>query len=345
MTFRDSSLGHGPVIVWLWLCAAMIFAMTIIGGITRLTESGLSITEWRPVTGILPPLDEESWVAEFAKYQRIPEFREKNSTMTLAEFKTIFFWEYVHRLWGRLIGIVFSLPFVAFLFSGRVRGALAWRLGFIFLLGGLQGAVGWWMVMSGLVDRVDVSPYRLAIHLGLALIIHVLIVRTALALAADRANAAHDAAGVGAAVVVLFVFVTIIAGAFVAGTDAGRIYNTFPLMDGRLIPAGYHDIDPWWRNAFENVAAVQFHHRVLATATVLSVLVLAVSVSRRRRVPAWTARLAWLTAAAVIGQFALGVVTLLFAVPIALGAAHQAGAVILLTLSVALHHALARPRR
>ncbi|MBM3522517.1 MAG: heme A synthase [Alphaproteobacteria bacterium] len=333
-----------PVRVWLWACAAMIFLMVVIGGITRLTESGLSITEWRPVTGVLPPIGETAWEAEFAKYRRIPEFREKNASMTLAEFKTIYFWEYVHRLWGRLIGVVFALPMAWFVATGRARGRLAWKLGGLLALGGLQGLVGWWMVASGLVDRVDVSPYRLAIHLGLALVIFALIVWLALSLEdRSRVKRSLQATRLGVGTLAALA-VTILAGAFVAGTDAGRIYNTFPLMDGRLVPAGYADLSPWWLNAFENVAAIQFNHRWIAIATMLIALGYTRIVLAERRSPR-AARLAGWMAVAVVGQAALGVLTLLYAVPIGLGTLHQAGAVVVLTLALATHHATGHSER
>ncbi len=335
-----------PVRRWLWLCAAMIFAIVVIGGITRLTESGLSITEWRPVTGAVPPLSEAEWQAAFARYQLIPEFREKNAGMTLAEFKTIFWWEYVHRLWGRLIGAVFALPLLWFVVAGRVRGALAWKLAGLLALGGLQGAIGWWMVASGLVDRSDVSPYRLAIHLGLALVIYALIVRLALDLA-SRPAARDTGLHLFGMLVIAAVALTILAGAFVAGTDAGLVYNSFPMMDGRLVPAGYADLSPWWRNAFENVATVQFHHRWIAVATLGLGLAYVGHVHVRAAEPRARRLAAWL-GFALLAQVAIGIVTLLYAVPIALGAAHQAGAVLVLTLALATHHAAghsARTRR
>ncbi len=334
-----------PVRSWLWFCAALIFAMVVIGGVTRLTESGLSITEWRPVTGTIPPLSEAQWLEEFAKYQRIPEFQLKNATMTLAEFKTIFWWEYVHRLWGRLIGIAFALPFFWFLASGRVRGALAWKLAGLLALGGLQGAIGWWMVASGLVERTDVSPYRLAVHLSLALVIYAMIVRLALDLASDdaRRDAADSRLWLGRAALAALA-ATIVAGAFVAGNDAGFVYNTFPLMDGRFVPAGYGDLAPWWRNAFENVPAVQFNHRWMAIATTALIVAYVGAVHASRPAPRVRRLASWL-GAVVIGQALLGIVTLLYAVPVALGAAHQAGAVLLLTLALATHHAVGRSAR
>lgn len=343
-TMASASDDLRPVRIWLWICAAMIFAMVVIGGVTRLTESGLSITEWRPVTGTIPPIGREQWEAEFAKYQRIPEFREKNASMTLDEFKTIFWWEYVHRLWGRLIGLAFALPLAWFAFSGRVRGGLLARLCGLLALGGLQGAVGWWMVASGLVERTDVSPYRLATHLGLALVIFALVQRLAMRLGDRREPLARGAPAVLGRATLAAIALTILAGAFVAGTDAGFTYNSFPLMDGRFVPAGYADLAPWWTNLFENVAAVQFNHRWIAVATMALAIAYVGSIhaggldARARRMASWLG-------VAIIGQVALGISTLLLAVPVALGAAHQAGAVIVLSLALATHHAALRSAR
>jgi cytochrome c oxidase assembly protein subunit 15 len=324
------------VAAWLYVCCAMIFAMVIIGGITRLTESGLSITEWRPVVGAVPPLSEQAWQEEFAKYQRIPEYQLRNASMTLGEFKTIFWWEYVHRLWGRLIGLAYFVPLVWFVARGQVRGPLAWRLGGIFVLGGLQGALGWYMVQSGLVDRVDVSPYRLTAHLGLALAIYAATLWTALDLTRPHEAQGTRLAGAARAFAAL-VFLTLLSGGFVAGLDAGMTYNTFPLMDGRLVPPGYFAEQPWWANLFENVAAVQFNHRVLATVTLLGAVALGIAgrsaaSPRIRTLTAATAGMAFV-------QVILGVSTLLLVVPVTLAAAHQGGAVILLTLALCLAHA------
>jgi cytochrome c oxidase assembly protein subunit 15 len=333
-----------PVRVWLFLCAAMIFAMVVIGGVTRLTESGLSITEWRPITGTIPPLSRAEWEAEFAKYQRIPEFREKNASMTLDEFKTIFWWEYAHRLWGRAIGIAFALPLAWFALTGRVRGRLLGRLAGILALGGLQGAIGWWMVASGLVDRTDVSPYRLAVHLSLALVIFALILRLALELGDGDPPPRPGGYRAAGRAVLAALGLTIVAGAFVAGTDAGFVYNSFPLMDGRFVPAGYADLSPWWTNPFENVAAVQFNHRWLAIVTATLVLGYVGWLHATLPDPAPRRLAGWL-GAAVVAQVGLGILALLHAVPVALGAAHQAGAVILLTLALATHRAASRSAR
>ena len=321
----------------------MIFGMVVIGGITRLTLSGLSITEWQPVTGILPPLSGAQWAAEFQKYRQIPQYRLLNAGMSLADFQTIYWWEYVHRLWGRLIGIVYALPFLYFWLRGRLPKRLLVPLGGIFLLGAVQGALGWYMVESGLVDRVDVSQYRLVAHLALALAIYGLTLWIALDLLADTP---HPPVAPpwrrGAEVIIALVALTIVAGGFVAGLHAGLIYNTFPLMDGKVVPADYAQLQPFIRNWFENVAAVQFDHRVLAMTSAAAVLLLWVAGQRARLPDPARLTLHALLATAAL-QFALGVSTLLLVVPIPLAAAHQAGAVLLLTAAIAFRHAL-RPR-
>jgi len=339
---RRASSSQKPVAVWLLVCCAMIFLMVVIGGVTRLTESGLSITEWKPVIGVVPPLSGPEWQAEFERYRQIPEYRERNAGMTLGQYKHIFWWEYVHRLWGRLIGAAYLLPLLGFLATGRVRGKLAWRLSGIFVLGALQGALGWYMVKSGLVDRVDVSPYRLTAHLGLALLIYAATLWTALDLLRPPSSGIRGVmlrTDGRALALAAFVFLTMMAGGLVAGTDAGFVYNTFPLMDGRWVPAGYLDLQPWWLNPFANVAAIQFDHRVLGISTVLLTLI-------------YWAR-AWRNAAdgtvhLVLGmallQAALGISTLLLVVPIPLAATHQAGAVTLFTLALAAAQAGRRRR-
>jgi cytochrome c oxidase assembly protein subunit 15 len=335
-----------PVAAWLFVCCAMIFAMVVIGGITRLTESGLSITEWRPLLGALPPLSAAEWQATFDKYQQTPQYRLLNLGMTLGEFKAIFWWEYVHRLWGRLIGAVYLVPFLWFVATGRARGPLVWRLAGVFALGALQGLLGWYMVQSGLVDRVDVSPYRLAAHLGLAIVIYAASLRIALDLARPAEFVPAAIAGALARRLHLLaglIFLTMLSGAFVAGLDAGMTYNTFPLMDGRLVPAGYLDLSPWWLNAFENVAAVQFHHRLLGISSLLASLAVWLTAPRATLPPAvgrWLAAMA----GTALAQASLGIATLLLVVPIPLAAAHQAGAMILFTLALLAAHEARRGR-
>ena len=321
----------------------MIFLMIVVGGVTRLTLSGLSITEWKPVIGVVPPLSAGDWAAEFAKYKAIPEYRAVHFTMTLDEFKSIYFWEYGHRLLGRLIGVVFAVPFVWFLVHRRLPRRLVPPLCGILLLGFAQGALGWYMVESGLADRIEVSQYRLVAHLALALAIYAAILWLALGIVRAPPGTDPGPAWRWAADAVLStIAVTMAAGGFTAGLHAGLTYNTFPLMDGRLVPAGYGQMQPFWRNWFENIAAVQFDHRLFAVATALAI-VLVWAAGQRPALPraARTALHALLGLAAL--QVALGVATLLFAVPIPLAAAHQAGALLLLTTAIVFRHTLRRP--
>ena len=336
---------RNAVATWLTLVATLIFAMVVLGGVTRLTESGLSMTDWRPVTGWLPPLDQAAWQAAFDAYRHSPEYRQINAGMTLAEFKTIFAYEYAHRLLGRVIGIVFLVPFLFFLARGRLDRSLAWKLAAIFVLGGVQGGVGWFMVQSGLVDRPSVSQYRLAMHLGLAFLIYGVIVWTALGLRHAPAYGAGETWVPGlrraAGWLLGLVSLTVISGAFVAGLDAGMIYNTFPLMGGHLVPVDWGQLAPWWRNLFENPVAVQFDHRVLALATTLATLGLWLQ-ARRQRLSRRSRRIAGLLALMVLVQAGLGIATLLAGVPVWLGALHQAGALVLFTLAIAFPSSLRR---
>jgi heme a synthase len=332
-----------PVAVWLFACGAMIFLMVVVGGITRLTLSGLSITEWQPVIGVVPPLSPADWAAEFAKYKAIPEYRVVHPAMNLDAFKGIYYWEYVHRLLGRLIGVAFALPFLWFLARGRLQRQLAPPLAAILLLGFAQGALGWYMVESGLVDRVEVSQYRLVAHLALALAIYAAILWTALGLVRGPASADTSAGWRRASETALaLAAVTILSGGFVAGTRAGLTYNTFPLMDGRLVPVGYDQLQPFYLNWFENIAAIQFDHRVLAVATAAFIVALW-SAGLRSSLPR-EARVALdALLAAMVLQVTLGISTLLLVVPIPLAAAHQAGAVLLLTAAVFFRHTLRAP--
>jgi cytochrome c oxidase assembly protein subunit 15 len=314
--------------------------MVVVGGVTRLTLSGLSITEWKPVIGIVPPLSASDWAAEFAKYQQIPEYRAVHYAMSLDEFKTIYYWEYFHRLLGRLIGIAFAVPFLWFLARRRLTRRLAPPLAGILLLGFLQGLLGWYMVESGLADRVEVSQYRLTAHLAFALAIYAAILWTALGIAWHSTSPDPGPGWRRAAEAVLgLVALTILAGGFVAGTRAGLTYNTFPLMDGRLVPAGYAQLHPLSLNWFENVAAVQFDHRALAVATVTAVLLLWAAGLRARLPKAARSALHALLATAAL-QLALGISTLVLVVPLLLAAAHQAGAVLLLTGALVFRHTL-----
>ncbi len=330
--------------MWLLVCCAMIFVMVVIGGITRLTESGLSMVVWRPLIGWLPPLSEAAWQNVFALYQETPQFQLVNPDMTVETFKTIYWWEYIHRVWGRLIGVVFFVPFIWFLVRGRVGRRLAPKLLVMLALGALQGGLGWYMVRSGLVDRPEVSQYRLVAHLGLAVVIYGYVLWVALGLLAKGRSQGGPAPGWAAALLVL-VLITIFSGAFVAGLDAGMAYNTFPLMGGRLVPEAYLAYDPPLSNLFENVAAVQFNHRILAISTLAAALLLWIA----GRGTAWTGRARLLgdtLALAALLQVGLGVATLLSFVDVPIAAAHQAGAMILFTvalwLTFELRHAGAR---
>jgi heme a synthase len=330
------------VAAWLFVVAAMIAVMIILGGATRLTGSGLSIMEWAPLMGTLPPLSDVEWQRLFALYQKIPQYDLINQGFGLAGFKRIFWLEWTHRLWGRLIGCVFLLPLLWLWATARISRSLLPRLALLFVLGGLQGAVGWFMVASGFqADATTVSPYRLVLHLTLALALYAAIVWTGLStLRPVRPAPAVSAAFRGLAIAaVVMVSLTIVAGGFVAGLHAGLTYNTFPLMDGRLVPDGYAALQPFLRNLTENIPAVQFDHRVLATLTLIVVSALVI-VGIRNGLP--LAIIACL-AAVVVAQYLLGVSTLLLVVPVPLATAHQFGAVLLLTtVLVAVHHATGR---
>jgi heme a synthase len=329
-----------PIAIWLLICCAMIFAMVVLGGVTRLTHSGLSIVEWKPLRGVLPPLSTSQWEETFRQYQQYPEYQKINPGMTLEGFKAIFWLEYLHRLWGRLIGFVFLVPLLYFLIKGRITTALLPRLILIFVLGGLQGVLGWYMVMSGLIDRPDVSQYRLTAHLALALLIYGYIFWVALGVLHPRPHHS-DWQGLrrGVRGLTALIFITILSGGFVAGLDAGFAYNTFPLMGGRWIPEGLLSLEPSLRNLFENITTVQFDHRVLAILTLLTTTLLWLW-SITRPLPA-RARLALhsLMAAAVM-QVGLGISTLLLIVPVPLAAAHQAGALILFSTALWTLHEL-----
>jgi len=333
---KDQTNGHRRAIrLWLYAVAAMVLAMVLVGGATRLTESGLSITEWQPVVGALPPMSEAQWLAEFHRYQAIPQYRELNQGMSLDAFKTIFWWEWTHRLIGRLIGVVFLLPLLWFAWRGWIGPGLRGRLWLIFGLGALQGAVGWWMVASGLVHRVEVSQYRLATHLVLACVIYIAIVWTALRLGETPRAAMPARLRASAVGFVVLVVGQIYLGALVAGLRAGYIYNTWPLIDGGLVPhaARLFSATPAWRNFFENVLTVQFDHRMLAYAIWLLAAWHVTDVIRSaRHGPALIGALALFVAVTL--QAALGISTLLLVVPLPLALLHQAMAMVVLTVAV-----------
>jgi cytochrome c oxidase assembly protein subunit 15 len=328
---------------WLLAVAVLIFAMVLVGGATRLTESGLSIVEWRPLTGWIPPLSEAAWQAEFEKYQTIPQYQRMNSGMSLAEFKLIYWWEWAHRLLGRLVGIAFLLPFLWFLWKGAIEPGLRGRLWAIFGLGALQGAVGWWMVVSGLADRVNVSQYRLAFHLTLACVIFAMVVWTAQRLLPRAVPAAPARLRMSAVGLVVLILCQIYLGALVAGLRAGLLYNTWPLIDGALVPAlsSLFFNEPWWRNFFENPLTVQFVHRIAAYVLWIAAVLHAIDVIRAQ---GGGATLSLVLAAAVTIQAALGVATLLYQVPIGLALMHQGMAIIVLAVAV-MHAERLMPRR
>jgi len=329
------------VAAWLLLCCAMIFAMVILGGATRLTGSGLSMVEWDPVFGVVPPLNQEEWDAVFSKYRQSPEYQKINIGMELDGFKSIYWFEFTHRLLGRSIGTVFLLPFLYFLARRMLTPQLIPRLAMAFVLGGLQGLLGWYMVKSGLIDQPHVSQYRLTAHLSLALIIYCYLLWLLVDLVFPQQHS--DAAGNATQKAALFLFalvaITIVSGGFVAGLKAGFAYNTFPKMGDQWLPPAGWMLQPGWRNLFENIATVQFDHRVLATLTLVSVLWFWVY-TMKRSLPA-TARIGvHVLALVAIAQVALGISTLLLHVPVALALTHQAGALTLLTVILFVSHQL-----
>lgn len=323
-----------PIAIWLFIMAVLVALMVVIGGVTRLTGSGLSMVEWRPLIGTLPPLTSAEWMRVFTLYQASPEYNDINYGMSLAEFKLIFFWEYFHRLWGRLLGLAFGLPLIYFAVRKMIPSGYHTPLIVLLILGGMQGVIGWWMVKSGLVADPTVSQYRLATHLSMALFIYGFLLWTGFNLAYGKA-ARPSGHLMG---VVFIVSVTIIAGAFVAGMDAGLLYNEYPLMGEGLVPIEYGEeglID-----AFENPASAQFHHRWIAVLAVIGVLTIW---RRAHKISALRTR-GMTVGLIVLGQFTLGIITLLNGVPVWMGAAHQLGAVLLLGATLWCAHGLSLQR-
>lgn len=324
------------IAIWLFCLCGFIALVVLVGGLTRLTDSGLSITEWKPVTGVAPPLSAQAWQDEFAKYQATPEYRLINKDMSLDAFKTIYWWEWGHRLLARLSGLVFFVPFVYFWASKKLSRAELPKFILLFALGGAQGALGWYMVTSGLSVRVDVSQYRLAGHLGLAFLVYAYSFWIGLeysVLPVRRATAAFWLR-VGTIVLCAAIFLQILLGGLVAGLDAGLIYNSWPLMEGRWIPSGLAQLDPVYLNIFENIVTVQFNHRWLAAAILLlSTLLYAGS---RRGEPCY--RAVSVVLGVILGQFMLGVWTLLAVAPLSLGVAHQMGALVSFSAALWLMH-------
>ena len=328
---------RGAIRIWLLVLFALVVLMIAVGGLTRLTDSGLSITEWRPVTGALPPLSDAAWEIEFEKYRQIPEYQLQNKGMSLSEFKVIYWWEWGHRQIGRTIGLVWAAGFLFFLLTRKIPTGWTSRLLFLGILGGIQGAIGWWMVASGLEGTMlDVASYRLAIHLGLAFVILGFIAWFALLLARSETELLHSRRGreprlfSAATILMYFAGLQVIFGALVAGIDAGRTHNTWPLMDGGIFPEGAFAIEPIWRNFFENAGLVQFLHRLVGYL----LLIFAVVVWQRSRQSGnHGTRFAFnLVLAALVLQMAIGVMTVLYVVPWQLAILHQLGAVALFVL-------------
>jgi cytochrome c oxidase assembly protein subunit 15 len=337
---------HKSIAAWLLGCCALVFAMVVVGGVTRLTESGLSIVEWQPLVGTIPPLGQNDWEALFEKYHQTPQYKKVNVGMSLDEFKGIFWWEYFHRLLGRIIGLAFFVPFLYFIARKAIDGPLGLKLAGIFLLGGLQGAMGWYMVKSGLVDNPHVSQYRLTAHLGLAFVIYAAMFWVALGLlqpaganGAPLSNSRLRGLRQFSNGLTALIFVMILSGGFVAGIRAGLAYNTFPLMNGHFIPPEIFMLDPWYRNFFDNMATVQFDHRMIAW--MLAILV-PIFWLKSRSVPlSGSARLACTLLLVMLAvQISLGISTLLLVVPLPLAAAHQAGALLLFTAALWVNHQL-----
>ena len=331
------------IAVWLLACCVLVFAMVVVGGVTRLTNSGLSIVEWQPIIGTLPPLSQSDWEVVFEKYHQTPQYKKVNQGMSLDEFKGIFWWEYFHRLLGRGIGLAFFIPFVYFVARKGIDRPLGLKLAGIFLLGGLQGAMGWYMVKSGLVDNPHVSQYRLTAHLGLAFIIYAAMLWVALGLLFPKGSLHGDerlqilrrfSRGL-----TTLIFIMILSGGFVAGIRAGLAYNTFPLMNGHFIPTDIFILEPWYRNFFDNMATVQFDHRMIAWMLAFLVPLFWFR-SRQLPLPPSTRRACNLLLIMLVVQISLGIATLLLVVPLHLAAAHQAGAVLLFTAALWVSHRL-----
>lgn len=323
---------------WLLTCAVVIFGMILLGGVTRLTDSGLSMVEWRPLMGIIPPLSQGDWQDLFLKYQQFPEYQKINLGMTMSEFKVIFMYEYLHRVLGRLIGLLFFIPFVYFYFSRRISPQLLPKLLLMLVLGGCQGLMGWYMVKSGLVDVPHVSQYRLTAHLGLAIVIYGFIIWTAFGLINKPCD---QPAGLGkpACILSALVFLMILSGGLVAGTKAGYAYSTWPLMGDSFVPAGLYSMSPAWLSAFENITTIQFNHRIFAY--IIALLLIGFSVFALRKNISSNVRIGiYSMLFLLVVQITLGISTLIFHVPVAIAAAHQVGAVALLTATLFISHSL-----
>lgn len=345
MTFIEENHHDRQVAAWLLFCAAVILGMILLGGVTRLTNSGLSMVEWKPLVGVIPPLSEQAWQETFDKYRQFPEYQKVNRGMSLEDFKSIFMYEYLHRVLGRLIGVLFLLPLLYFAWRGRIRQGLMPKLVVLFFLGGCQGLLGWYMVKSGLVDNPRVSQYRLTAHLGLAVAIYAYMLWLVFDLLlggpkAGSANVTRPGARFSRVLVGL-VYLMILSGGLVAGTRAGFAYSTWPLMGDSFIPRGLYAGTPAWLDMFEDITTVQFNHRMFAY--LLAILIGGFAAQVYRSGVGGRTRLAvTLLLLALVGQLVLGISTLLLHVPVSLAAAHQGGAMLLLTATLFASHVLVR---
>jgi len=343
-SLSQSRYNDRQLAIWLFCVAALIFAMVVLGGVTRLTHSGLSMVDWKPVTGILPPIGEAEWTAEFEKYKTSPEYLKKNHGMSLGEFKSIFVFEYAHRVLGRLIGLAFLIPFLIFLLQGKIRRPLIPRFVILFILGGLQGVLGWYMVKSGLVNVPQVSQYRLTAHLVAAITLYAYIFWTAMSLLNSGKIEVGNPTARGlkrhGKIVTAIISLMIISGGFVAGTKAGYVFNTFPTMDGQWLPPGGMALSPWYLNFFDNLATVQFNHRVLAIVVAITLFTYSLRGWRSKAINDTTCFTFTMLFLMLLIQIALGIAALIYVVPVTIGAMHQGGALILLTIALILNFRL-----
>jgi cytochrome c oxidase assembly protein subunit 15 len=332
-----------PVAIWLFVVAVLVFGMVILGGTTRLTNSGLSITEWKPIRGVLPPLSRADWMAEFGAYQRIPQYQLINKGMSLQAFQAIYWWEWAHRMLARVVGLVFAIPFLVFLIRRTLPVGLIWRCVLLLLLGGLQGVVGWWMVSSGLAGRVEVAPERLTVHLGLALLVFCLLVLTGLdAWSGPARPITRPRWPLWTAVLAGGVFCQILLGGLVAGNRAGLVYNDWPLMNGRVFPRAYLD-GGLWRSMLHSLAAVQFNHRLGAYILFVAAWTVAMLARRSPWMPASAKVLSLGLALLVTAQATLGIATLMMGDPFGMAVMHQALAALVLASAIALAWRVRRP--
>lgn len=344
MANPDQAAYNRQIASWLMFCAAVILGMILLGGVTRLTDSGLSMVEWKPLLGVIPPLTDESWQQSFSKYQQYPEYQKINHGMSLEEFKSIYYFEYAHRVLGRLIGILFLIPFLFFYFTRRLPRKLTPKLMLLFALGAFQGLLGWYMVKSGMVDRPHVSQYRLTAHLGTAVLIYAYMLWLSWGLLEHpRSAAAAQRPGLRcfAHVITGLLFLMILSGGLVAGTHAGLAYNNWPLMGQSFLPPGLYGTQPFWMAALEDIGTIQFNHRMLAYLLCCLILVFA-WLALRAGVAGGLRNGVLLMVVVLVLQVSLGISTLLYLVPVPLAAAHQGGAILLFTTALFVSHRMAR---